>query len=135
MRFVPIPGKLEILNELFPIWFPFLKDISRRSKEPVLDLMRQIASREVQIALVWDRDVARALVGLRFRQRGPDLIGEIVWLTGKGMHEWRHLLPEMENYLKQRGCAEIKPICRPGWSRFLKQRGFRTTHLVMEKKL
>ena len=135
MHFVPIPGRYEDLNNSFDIWSPFLKDISRRSKEPVLDLLAQIARLEVAIALVWDGKAARALVGVRFRQRGNDLIGEIVWLTGKGMREWRHLLTEMESYLKQRGCVEIKPICRPGWSRFLKQRGYRTTHLTMEKKL
>jgi hypothetical protein len=73
---------------------------------------------------------------MQFRKRGNDLIGEICWLTGRGMKEWQHLLPQMEKYLKEhKGCVEIRPICRPGWSRLLKQRGYKTTHYVMEKKL
>lgn len=136
MQFVPIPNTKEGTDETFPIWFPFLKDISRRSKEPIEELLGQIARREVQLALVWDGNKAHALVGIRILRRGKDLIGEIIWLTGKGMREWRELLPELEKYLKQHiGCAEIRPVCRLGWSRFLKTKGYKATHMTMEKVL
>src|SRR5215831_1447458 len=98
MRFVPL--HFTDLEPLFPIWFPFISKISARSKEPVKDLLRQIKEREVEIALVWDGTRAHALVGIRYRQRGEDCIGEIVWLTGNKMKEWRDLLPDMEAYLK-----------------------------------
>jgi hypothetical protein len=133
MHFVPL--QFEDLDRLFPIWSPFLDGISKRSKEPLEQLFAAIRRREVQIALVWDGSKAQALIGIRFVHRGADVIGEIVWLTGNGMKQWQHLLPEMENYLKARGCVEIKPICRPGWSRLLKTKGFKITHYVMEKPL
>jgi len=135
MRFVPIPCRLDDLEKSYPLWAPFLPAISRRSKEPVPDLLAQIGRLELELALVWDENVARALLAIRYRQRGDETVAEIVWLTGKSMTDWRHLLPVLENYLKQRGCVEIKPICRPGWAPFLKQNGYRTTHLMMEKRL
>jgi hypothetical protein len=133
MHFVPL--QFEDLNKLFLLWSPFLEDISKRSKEPLEQLFAAIKRREVQIALVWDGNKAYALVGMRFVRRGGDVIGEIVWLTGKGMKQWQHLLPEMEQYLRDRGCAEIRPICRPGWARLLKAKGYRITHYVMERTL
>lgn len=92
---------------------------------------------EVQPALVWDEDSkqARALVGIRTCRCGDDLIGEIVWLTGRGMKDWLHLLPQLEEYLRHLGCVTIKPICRPGWARMIKGHGYKITHYVMEKKL
>jgi hypothetical protein len=146
MQFVPIPTTPEYLEKTFPHWWPFLAKISRRSKEPVQELLGQIVRRDVQIALVWDGEKARALVGMRFLRRGgliledghkcPDvLIGEVIWLAGGGMREWRHLLPQMEQYFKHMGCVEIRPVCRLGWSRFLKTQGYKATHVTMEKVL
>jgi hypothetical protein len=138
VQFVPIPTTKEGVEENFPLWFPFLKDISKRSKEPITDLMRQVKFYDVQIALVWDEDnnKATALIGIRYFRRGDELIADIIWLTGRGMKQWTHLLPQMEKYLKEHvGCAIIRPICRPGWSRLIKSQGYKLTHYVMEKPL
>jgi hypothetical protein len=135
VQFVPIPTTYEALNKLFPIWFPFLQGISHRSKEPVWALIDAIARFDVQIGLVWDDEKACALVGIQYRRRGSELIGEVCWLTGTGMKEWRHLLPQLEHFLKDSGCVEIRPICRPGWSRLLREHGYKTTHHVMERTL
>jgi hypothetical protein len=135
LHFVPIPNTKEATDESFPIWFPFLASITRRSKEPIEELLGQIARREVQLALVWDGEKAHALIGIRLIRRGKDLIGEIVWLTGKGVRQWLPLLSELEQYLRDIGCIEIRPICRPGWSRLIKGRGYKITHYHMEKVL
>jgi hypothetical protein len=124
------------LRRLSPIWLPFLPGICKRSKESIEQLIDRIISGHTEIALVWDGEKARALVGMLYTKRGDDLVGEIVWLTGAGMKEWRHLLPQMQRYLKEhRHCALMRPICRPGWARFLKEQGFRVTHFVMEREL
>jgi hypothetical protein len=137
MQFLPLPPTYKDLTYLFPLWYPFLDDISKRSKEPVQDLLGAVKRGDVRIALVWgDDNKAHALIGMQYRKRGDDLIGEIVWLTGKGMKDWQHLLPELEKFLREHmHCTIIKPICRPGWSRLLKQHGYKTTHLMMEKSL
>ena len=137
MKLVPIPTTDEYLNKTFPLWFPFLQNISRRSKEPVRDMLAAINRKDIQLVLFWDEDEKKplALLGLRVIKRGDDLIGELVWLTGSGMKRWTHLLPMVEQYLKHLGCVEARPICRKGWSRLLLQHGYRTTHLTMEKVL
>jgi hypothetical protein len=136
MQFVPVPTRPEHLRATSRHWLPFLEGISRRSKEPIEELLGLIVSGRVQIALVWDGKKAHAFVGMQYKKRGDELIAEIIWLTGRGMREWRHLLPEMERYLKEHmGCAIIRPICRPGWSRLIRAQGYKTTHLVMEKAL
>jgi len=123
---------------LSPHWYPFLQDISKRSKEPVKNLAAQILRKEVQPFLIWDEQAERAvaLLGIRYLRCNDDLIAEWIWMTGKGMKQWTHLLADLETYLTEHiGCAEIRPVCRPGWSRLLKQRGYRITHYTMEKRL
>jgi len=134
VQFVPIPpGDLNVWSEH---WLPFIPAIASSTKEPVEQLLPRIASGEVQLALVWDGRQAHALVGMRFHYRGKELVGEVIWLTGLRMKQWRHLLPELERYLKDYvGCKVIRPICRKGWSRQLLKAGYRTTHLMMEKVL
>ena len=136
MQFIPIPTVWDELVKYEPLWFPFLKDIAKRSKEPISTLWDQIMRGDVQIALVWDGSTPHALIGIRYHRRGADLIAEIIWLTGRGMKQWTHLLPQMEKYLKEHvGCVVIRPICRPGWARLIKPRGYKLTHYVMEKPL
>jgi hypothetical protein len=138
LRLIPIPTTPVYIKKSTPHWYPFLEGISRRSKQSVAELFAKVAGGDVQPILVWD-EVAKkavALVGMQYHRRGDDLIAEWVWMTGKGMKQWQGLLPELERYLKQHvGCAQIRPICRPGWSRFLKTQGYRVTHYTMEKVL
>ncbi len=138
MHFVPIPTTHEHLRASSRHWLPFLEKISKRSHESVEEMLDQIAAGLVHLALVWNDETktACALLGMQFRKNGDDLVGEIHWLTGRGMKEWRTLLPELKAYLKTHvGCTVIKPICRPGWEPYLKAEGFKKTHIMMEMRL
>src|SRR5262245_38692217 len=135
MHLVPIPTTEQHIEATAQHWAPFLPAIAKRSGERIEDLVSQLLSHEVQPVLIWDGEKARALLGVRFRTIGTDRIGELVWLTGIGREAWQHLLPELEKYLKDVGCARCVPICRPGWSRLLKKQGYRMSHVVMEKSL
>ena len=119
-------------------WSQFLPAIAKRSKETVLALLAKIERKDVQPILIWDEDAERAvaLLGVAYHRRGDDLIAELIWTTGTGRENWQHLLGELERYLKEHiGCAVIRPICRPGWKPFLKQRGYHETRVMMEKVL
>jgi len=59
----------------------------------------------------------------------------MIWLAGFGREQWQELLPEFEQMLRDAGCVMCRPVCRPGWSRYLKQRGYRLKHVIMEKPL
>ena len=135
MHLVPIPTTAEHVQRSAKHWLPFLSGISKKSREPVESLIGLVLSHEVQVVLVWDGEKAVALVGVRYCLRGEDRIAELVWLTGLARDTWQHLLSELEEYLRQVGCVECRPICRPGWSKLLKAHGYRMTHVVMEKSL
>jgi hypothetical protein len=138
MKFVPIPTNEQALRKLSRVWLPFLPRIAARSGEPLDGMLDAIISGKIQIALVWDEEAkaARALVGMQYRRLAGELVAEIIWLTGFGSKDWQHLLPEMEQYLKAHvGANKIRPICRPGWWRLLKTKGYRQTHTVLEKSL
>jgi hypothetical protein len=138
MRLIPVPLTEEGILALAPHWLPFLPLIARRSKETVRALRDQVENKQMRIALVWDdaANKATALVGVRVHMRGDDMIGELLWMAGYGRQQWEHLLPDLENMLRQVGCVECRPLCRPGWARaVLKKHGYRITHVQMEKSL
>lgn len=135
MHLVVIPNTKEATDRCFPVWWPFLKDVSRRSKEPVEELQRQVARREVQLVMIWDGERAHALIGIRINRRGNDLVGQIAWMSGKGMREWLHLLSELEQYFQKLGCVEARLTGRRGWSKVLKSHGYKLADITMEKPL
>lgn len=55
--------------------------------------------------------------------------------TGEDAARWVNLLTQIEAWAKAQGCAAMEPICRPGWERHLKPKGYRKTHVVLEKTL
>jgi hypothetical protein len=138
MKLLPVQMTDEDLKGMLPHWSKFLPDIAKRSKEPLATLIAKVALKHVQPFIIWDEDnlTAVALLGIAYHKRGDDLIGEIVWMTGSKRENWQHLLSEVETYLKDHiGCAVIRPVCRPGWKKFLQARGYHETHVTMEKVL
>ena len=136
MHFVPIPTTREALDKTAPHWLPFVERLAKHTKEPLQGMIETVLGGRTQIGLVWDGEKALALLGWQFKRVGHQLIAEILWLTGRGVKEWRHLLPELERYLREHvGCTIIRPVPRPGWAPFLKEQGYKLTHYVMEKSL
>lgn len=135
MQLLPIPLSDEAINAAAPLWLPFLPRIAKRSHESIADLMRQIARREVRLVLVMDDDKPVALVGVSIRVMNSKSYGDMIWLAGFNREQWQDLLPEFEQLLRDAGCVICRPICRPGWSRLLKSRGYKLTHVMMEKVL
>lgn len=137
MHLVPIPTTRESLTASAPHWMPFLPSIARRSKQTMPALVAQASRGEIRMTLVWDdrSNTAIALIGVKLHMRGADLIAEILWATGRDYKDWIDLLPELEAMLRDAGVVECRPICRPGWSKALKARGYKLTHLQMEKVL
>jgi hypothetical protein len=133
MILLPIPLNEHEAWEKY--WAPFLPRIAQRSHESVSDLKGQIIRREVRLLLVMDGDKAQALVGVYIHQMGGKSYGDMIWLAGFNREQWQELLPQFEQMLRDAGCIMCRTICRPGWSRFLKPRGYRLKHVIMEKPL
>ena len=68
------------------------------SVETEQEISAQIKSGNVHIGLVWDGTRAHALIGMLMRRAGRELIGEVHWVTGFGVKDWQHLLPELERF-------------------------------------
>jgi hypothetical protein len=138
MRLLPVQTTDEMLLAFLPHWYPFLPKIAQRSKEPIAELAAKVRRKQVQPFLMWDEVACKAvaLLGVSYHMRGDDIIAELVWMAGSGRAQWEGLLPEVEQYLIEHvGCAEIRPICRPGWSRMLLKHGYRITHYTMSKEV
>lgn len=135
LSLVPIPP--DYLEGSRPLWFPYLASIAERSGNDVNEKIRMLCAGEAQAFLIWDDEAnrARAFIGVRYAGRGPDRIGELIWLMGENRAAWVHLFGDLEKYLREhQGCVALKAIARPGWSKHLKASGYRLTHVVMEKE-
>jgi hypothetical protein len=142
MQLVPIPTTPEYLNASFNLWSPFLPRIAAHSPWSVEQLLIKLARHEVQPVLVFDEKVAVALLGVSIVDDAGVRVAELVWLTGKRRHEWQHLLADLERYLRDHvACKKCRPICRPGWRKFLEANGYTLLrvdadkHIAMEKVL
>lgn len=134
---MPIAITGDTLERTAPHWLPFLPMIARRSKESLPTLLDRIMRHEVRIALIEDETTGKAvaLLGVTLHYRGTDLIADWIWMAGHGRKAWEHLLPEFEQMLREAGCVECRPLCRPGWRKILERAGYRLTHVQMEKPL
>lgn len=134
MKLVPIPH--DALDRTRAVWWPFLEKIAARSRAPIAQLHDDIRCGKILLHILFDevKQEAAALAGSQVCKYGDQLVAEFVWCTGSGKEHWLPLFPELEQYHREHlGCTAFKAICRPGWSRFLKQHGYRMTHVVMEK--
>jgi len=143
VQLVPIPTTPAHLNASFDLWSPFLPGIAQRSPWNISDLLGKLFRHEVQPVLVLDGTTPIALLGVSIVDGDKgELVAELVWLTGKRRQEWQHLLADLERYLREHvRCVKCRPICRPGWRKFLEANGYtliRTDadgHIAMEKVL
>lgn len=119
-------------------WLPFVEAIARRTGCHVGQLVALVMSNQVQPLLAWEPEENRALAmcGTSIIERGDKRIGEIVWATGSGREHWFPLIADVERYHKVHlDCSGMKAIARPGWKRDLQDRGYRMTHIVMERDI
>ena len=132
LKLVPIPSSA--LEGTEPEWMPFVTAIARRIRCHPEQLRQQVLSNAVHVILIWDNEAKKSvfLIGTQITLRGDDRIGELVWATGS--LDGFALFDELERYHREHlGCAGMKAVARPGWSRLLKGKGYRVTHVVMEK--
>lgn len=55
--------------------------------------------------------------------------------VGRDRERWQHLISEVEDWARGKGCESMELIARPGWARIHKRHGYETTHFVLEKSL
>jgi hypothetical protein len=133
---VPIPQ--DYLHGSRSQWMPYVEAIAQRSGNSAGVMEEMLEKGEAQAFLVWnpEKNKPQAFLGVRYMLGGDKRIAELIWLMGEDRKAWMHLFEDLETYLRdQQGCAAVKAIARPGWTKPLKASGYRLTHQIMEKSL
>lgn len=74
---------------------------------------------------------AAAVTQIQILPRYRSLV--IVYLAGDGLEEWKNeFIDAMRWYAQHVGCKHVELCGRPGWSRALRDAGFRNTAVVMQ---
>lgn len=91
-----------------------------------------------QLWLGWDEtseQKLKAVVITRIIIRPNSKVINIFICTGKNRKDWQDGLHEIEKWGKKNDCTHFETYARPGWSKTLNKKGFKTTHYLLEKKL
>ena len=91
-----------------------------------------------QLWLGWDetaKQKLKAVVVTRIIIRPNSKVANIFICTGKNRKDWQDGLHNIEKWAKSITCTHFETYASPGWSKILKQKGFKTTHYLLEKKL
>lgn len=92
----------------------------------------------LQIWCVWDTETARvtAIAGTQINTGLDGLVYiKVLFCSGDGMANWVDLIAEIEEWGRSKGAVRMKGMMRPGWERHLGRRGYRRTHVMLEKDL
>lgn len=102
------------------------------------DINDACLSGDNQLWLVWDEDAEdklRGVVVTRIIIRPNSKVANIFICTGKQRKLWQDRLHDIEKWAKDNKCTHCETYARPGWSKLLKQKGYKITHYLLEKKL
>lgn len=98
------------------------------------DVWEAMNSKAAQMWLAWtDKPESVCITQLENTSKGK--FCRIWIMVGQNMETWVALMPELEAWARREGCTMMRHEARPGWSKILKQHGYRTPHVVLEKEL
>jgi len=119
----------------------------RREYRRFRDRFRELIEREGMYTIErLDRSLAQghsqlwtsansALVTALVSYDGGSRIGQVDWAVGDLSEILSDLMPAAESWLKAKGCTKVMFEGRVGWSRVLKQHGYKTHSMTMVREL
>ena len=90
---------------------------------------------------MWDKSKATSIekyfgvVVTELIKRKLGKICHIYIMTGRQRNNWQYLVIDIEKFAKDEECQMMELIARPGWQKILNNYGYKTTHVVLEKKI
>lgn len=126
------------LPDLWPLIRERVASCCARSggKYEPLDVLLNCLSRRMDVWLARDDAVQITALAVTEIVVYPRItVCRLLACTGDDARRWIDLLAPLEAWAKAQGCAVMEPICRPGWERHLKPKGYQKTHVVLEKSL
>ena len=94
-----------------------------------------------QLWVIWNHDAKgvkeqyKGVVVTEVIQRKLKRACHIFIMTGKGRHQWQHLIKVIEDFATQANCDQMELFARPGWQKVLQNYNYKRTHVVLEKQL
>jgi hypothetical protein len=101
------------------------------------DVVVKIAAGEMQLWAIVDEDAdeIRGIAITEIAVYPQRKILRFLCATGEEFREWIDLIDEIEQWGADMGCSGFQAECRPGWERSLKERGYRKSHVILNKEL
>ena len=136
MRALLVPP--ERLTDAWPHVAPLVALACARSsgKFEAPDVARAVAESRFQLWVgIDDAGALRVMLLTRLLPYPRLTACELIACVGDDRGAWERLLDDIEAWAKANGAALMQPIARPGWERVLAPRGYRKTHVMLEKVL
>jgi len=140
---VPIPTAAVPATAVY--WLPFVERIAKRSRNSVAELVCMAECGDMLLHLAWDAETKTplALACTRIFLRAGQPVWEYMYHWGPRRELWEHLFSDLEKFHKDAlGCVAVnvwapkfKSKRAPDWIAWLEKRGYRATHVIMEKDL
>jgi len=102
------------------------------------DIFNSLLKGEMQLWVLWNPKKKKNYQGCgitKILKRTNTTILNIFIVTGSNRKQWQDKISVLEDYAKEQGCTHIETYARPGWSRILKNKQYKITHYILEKKL
>lgn len=114
------------IDEDWPLVEPFLFDFWEWTKE---DVKEQLKTQQAQL---WGIADYTGIKGILITKLMPPV--GLLWIaSGKGLEPGMKLLETVENWMREKGCTDVKIEGRRGWGRVLE--GYEEKATVFVKRL
>lgn len=134
MTIVGLPP--DTIFDVFPLIRGYFESFAKRTRGEVtaVGLARDVASGSKQCWIARDDDVkACALTRI---WDGDVRVVEIVYCAGADREGWQsEMVDKIAEWAEEIGAQRLRTINRPGWAAFLRSKGLRETHRVMERDI
>lgn len=122
--------------EMWPMLKPAFDSFAERAADGTAHgYLADCLNKKRQCWIVYDGKLKA--VALTQIERGEEkTILDLTHCYGEGREDWqKELVEEIRNWGRSVGAAHFRAICRPGWTKFLREMGLRETHRVMEQSI
>jgi hypothetical protein len=107
--------------------------VKRTNLSHTLDIELEVLHGKGLLWLAWDGQAIKAAATTALIKTDRDLVCVLTACGGEEMNVWLPLLPMIERYAKDEGCARVRIYGRKGWARVLD--GYQAEHVILERQL
>lgn len=127
-------------DEVEKVW-PLAKELVQKAcqtnggfnAEHILEFLKE-GTMQLWMAIDEDNKVICCCV-TEIRQYPNFKVCDLRITTGEQFERWVDYMDNICEWAKSNGCKKMEVFARPGWERILKHKGFKKTHVQIEREL